>query len=201
MGAKINPASPELREIFKQHLLDTGAKFNKTDSVRISFGISRAEATEIYQEVKDERKRRKAEHDERIAAATAYAARHTIGRFRLAERFEISGNAAKAICAAEYARREDTRSKLRANKKADEAIAFEYVKKVATFASVESIADRFGMTIEWTAAAFDQVLGRRSKDKPTRTVRRFVDLSGTDATADRVRYPSGIGFGVVEVVR
>lgn len=34
-----------------------------------------------------------------------------------------------------------------------------------------------------------------------RIVRRFRDLSGTDATSDRVRYPSGVGFGVVEVVR
>jgi hypothetical protein len=52
-------------------------------------------------------------------------------------------------------------------------------------------------------AARDLAFAKRDakEPKPRRTVRKFMNLSGTDATADRVRYPSGIGFGVVEVVR
>lgn len=195
--ARHKPATPELRAIFKAELIKLGGQYQTSRRLAPQYAMRRCEAIEVYNEVESERRQKKQQVDQRIIDAAKYANQYTIGRYRLAEMFEIPISAAKEICSEVQAKREKSQEGRIARQ--DQAI--DYIKRTATFATVESVATRFDVSTKWTRAAFDQVLGKNKKPAGrVRTVRRFIDLSGTDATSDRRRYPSGVGFGV-EVVR
>jgi hypothetical protein len=180
-----------------------------------SYAISRDEAIEIYREVEEERKTRRGDLTQRLSDAKAYARTHIVGGERLADTFDIPLADARQMCSdAQYFRRHkrergtpDPKSaKVEVN---SDAVAV-YTKRNSTFAAVESVLAKLNSTPAVTQNNFSSVIPDKAVPRsipvpvlvePKRMRRRFCDISGTDATADQRRYPSGIGFAVVESVR
>jgi hypothetical protein len=204
---KLKPATPELLALFRAELIKAGVRYEVADRLRSSFAICRDDAIAVYQEIIAEMKAnsealKNTGESERIAAAKAYVERCSIGRIRLARMFAIPARVARDICGqSKPTRARKCKPKVVTESDMDAAMA--YLQRSKAFATPESIADRFGVSVAWARSAIEQVSEPKNgrPKRKFRTVRRFRDLSGTDATADRVRYPSGIGFGVVEVVR
>jgi hypothetical protein len=204
MAAKIPPAKPGVRKLFRETLIKEGLTYRRASILRMEFGISIAEALEIYYETFNALKAesdaiKKVDLAKSIALATEYRKRHKVGKLRLSKLFGITAYHANKIIKAEEPVEAKVVTPKQASEKQREA-AMAYVKRCGTFATLESIATRFSVSLEWTKAAFEQVMGGPKK-QPRRKVRIFCDISHSDLTTDRVRYPSGIGFAVLEVVR
>lgn len=138
-----------------------------------------------------------------IDLAREYAANNEVTGYRLRKMFGLTQETARRIA-----------NEANANSPKRAEVVNENRKKALTYAyslngkiTPRELSDMFGFGQAKARGIIVDVLAdiRRmeavTKPKPTRIVRRFRDLSGTDATADERRYPSGIGFGVVEVVR
>jgi len=143
----------------------------------------------------DERKRK-------INEARAAANRHGYGRCKLIELFGVSASQAQLIAS----EAKSFRAKRQAIIKAKKDAAKVYVMEHFADANANKVAKRFGIDVRH---ARDIIEGVRKAlepkidcvQKPKRIVRRFAEISHSDMTDDRRRYPSGIGFAVLEVVR
>jgi hypothetical protein len=201
MTAKSKPAPPELRAIFKDALIAAGGRFQTARRINIQYGISQVEAIEIFKEISERTKA--AEREERVKRcnqAKAYAAKHMVGWRKLHEMFGVTAHQARNIAKAATAGRNKRNEFSRINQDAARA----YLVTNHRTSTVSAIAKRFKISTNTARVLINEATEAARPKPPIRrfsTVRRFVDLSGTDATTDRVRYPSGIGFGVVEVVR
>lgn len=218
MPTKYPPATPELRAVFKAEVIKQKCDNHAARKLAGMFLISRNEAIEIYREVVVENPKKKGSPGRpvlvkppklvnigrsRAAEARQYAATHDVTGYRLRKMFGITMDTARRI-AKEFNNGSPTRLEL--SKKNQEA-AITHAYAVSGKISGTALSAMFGLSnakaqdIMRSVRADIRFRALKPEPKPTRIVRRFRDLSGTNATADERRYPSGIGFGVVEVVR
>jgi hypothetical protein len=168
-----------------------------------NFGITPGHAKSIIRRATWQEPKKTAKKLSGIEEARRYAATHDVTGYKLRKMFDLSMETARRI-ASEANNGSPTRlQSLQENHQ--KALTHAYA--IGGRISARELADMFGIgqykarDIVLEVLADMRMQSSQPAPKQTRIVRRFRDLSGTDATADRVRYPSGIGFGVVEVVR
>lgn len=196
--------TPVRKPRYTQQLLDIAtehAEKSRCSATELSaqFGISDSKAKEICKIIAgrlaastDERKRA-------INQARAFANRNVVGHAKLTEMFGLSVWQAKNVATCAASKRKKRNDLSRINQDAARAFLMDRWKDATT----AGVARQFGLgikTAQKIVAEVRAIMVPKPEEPKRRTVRRFIDLSGTDATSDRRRYPSGVGFGV-ELVR
>jgi hypothetical protein len=168
-----------------------------------NFGITEGQAVNIINRAAGRSSEMAMKKLSAVAEARQYAATHDVTGYRLRKMFDLSLETARRI-AKEANDGNPTRLEvLQENHKK----ALTHAYSVGGRISPRELAEMFGFGQQKAREILVDVavdIKRRdeaARQKPTRIVRRFRDISGTDMTSDRVRFPSGIGFAVLEVVR
>ena len=217
MATKIPPAKPEVLSLFRAELIKQGIKYETADSLRLSFGISRDEARAVYRELAAEHHPKVPkkpavkklsptwEGRSRAAEARAYAAQHDVTGYRLRQMFGITPETARRI-AKEF--NDGSPTRLEASRKNQE-LARTHCYAISGKVSSRELSRTFGIgenrardiVAEVRADLKQREAAAKIDTRPRRKVRVFCEISHSDMTDDRRRYPSGIGFAVLEVVR